>query len=402
MKPNRHLSPSGTDDYLLFFFAICAIGFSQSIVDSTFNNYLDETFHISNMARTVLELPRELPGLLVILFSGLLFFLCNRRLAAISQLLAGIGILSIAFLSSNFSLMLVWLFIFSTGQHLFMPLMNDIGMELAGPQRMGTVLGQLQGAMNLASIAGFLFIFIGFRFFKLGFVASFLIAALFYLLSAYLLFRMRKNRPVSFVQKFRLRKEYGMFYWLSILFGTRKQIFLTFAPWVMVTVFEQKTQTIAFLLLAGGVIGIFFKPWLGQLIDKVGEKTILISEAIVLIFVCLGYGFAGNLFSKDIALAIIFACYILDQLMMSVNMARSTYLRKIALTPEDVTSTLTMGVSIDHVFSISVALIGGLLWQTLNYQVIFILGAGIALLSLFSSMRLRIPQERGVGVKRES
>jgi predicted MFS family arabinose efflux permease len=277
--------------------------------------------------------------------------------------------------------------------------MNDIGMELADPKRMGTVLGRLQGAMNLASIVGALFIFIGFRFFKPSFAAAFSIASLFYLMSAFLLLRMRKNNPVPFVQKFRVRREYALFYWLSILFGTRKQVFLTFAPWVMVTVFGQQTQTIAFLLFAGGVIGIFFKPWLGQLIDKAGEKTILVSEGIILILICLGYGFAENITGKRVALMIVSSCYVLDQLMMSVNMARATYLRKIALVPEDVTSTLTMGVSLDHLFSIAVALIGGILWEAVDYHVIFLLGAGIAFLSLLSSFGINLTMGHRDGTK---
>jgi len=49
-------------DLQLFLAATFVFGFSQSIVDSTFNNYLNETFTISDFQRGFLELPRELPG----------------------------------------------------------------------------------------------------------------------------------------------------------------------------------------------------------------------------------------------------------------------------------------------------------------------------------------------------
>jgi len=38
-----------------------------------------------------------------------------------------------------------------------------------------------------------------------------------------------------------------LYYWLAILYGTRKQIFITFAPWVLITIYKQPTQTIATL-----------------------------------------------------------------------------------------------------------------------------------------------------------
>ncbi|MBN2144364.1 MAG: MFS transporter, partial [Candidatus Aureabacteria bacterium] len=133
-------------DFFLFWMAVCFFGFSQSIVDSTFNNFLSDTFSISNLQRSILEIPRELPGLLVVFIFALLFFLCSRRLAAFAHLLSGLGILLIALFSFNFPVMLVWLFIFSVGQHLFLPLLSSIGMELAKEGQAGKRLGQLGGA----------------------------------------------------------------------------------------------------------------------------------------------------------------------------------------------------------------------------------------------------------------
>jgi predicted MFS family arabinose efflux permease len=200
---------------------------------------------------------------------------------------------------------------------------------------------------------------------------------------------MKKNEPVSAMTKFQLRKEYKLFYWLNILYGTRKQLFLTFAPWVLVTVFKQKTQVLATLLAVGGVIGIFFKPMLGKAIDKLGERFILSAEAVVLVFVCLGYGFAEEIFTETTALFIVFICYVIDQLLLSVSMARATYIQKIAVKPEDVTQTLTMGVSIDHIFSISIAVSGGFIWLKLGYQYVFLLGAIIAVINFFSALQIK-------------
>ncbi len=376
-------------DLQLFMAATVVFGFSQSIVDATFNNYLNETFFISDFQRGFLELPRELPGFLVVFVSALLFFLCSRRLAAFANLLCAFGILFIGIYSPNFSIMLIWLFIFSIGQHLFLPTNQSIGMELARDGKTGRRLGQLSGIANISAIIGSFAILLGFKFFHLNFKISYIVAFLGFLTVSLLIFFMQKNRPLPAKTKFKLKKEYRLFYWLNILYGTRKQIFLTFAPWVLVTVFRQKTHVVAMLLMIGGIIGIFFKPMLGHAIDRLGERFILTTEAVILIFVCLGYGFSSEILSETAAMYIAFFCYVIDQLLISVGMARATYLQKIAVKPEDVNQTLTMGVTIDHAFSIVVAVLGGFVWVRWGYQYVFLLGTFIAVINTFSALRVR-------------
>ncbi len=388
-KKIRHKVDALPRDFQLFLAATFVFGFAQSIVDSTFNNFLNETFSITDFQRGFMELPRELPGFLIIFISALLFFLCSRRQAFVANLLCAFGVLLIGFCSPGFSIMLIWLFIFSIGQHLFIPLNQSIGMELATDGKTGKRLGQFSAVANVSAILGSLAIFIGFKYLNLNFRISYAVAFVAFLTVAILLFLMQKDQPYAAKTKFKLRKEYKLYYWLSILFGTRKQIFLTFAPWVLVTVFRQKTQVLAILLAIGGVIGIFFKPMLGKAIDKLGERFILTAEAVILVFVCIGYGFSKVIFAETPAMIIAFVCYIIDQMLMSVSMARATYMQKIAVVPEDVAQTLTMGVSIDHVFSIGVAVFGGFVWIKWGYQYVFLLGAIIAVVNFFSALRVK-------------
>ncbi len=376
-------------DFKLFLAATFIFAFSQSLVDSTFNNFLNETFFINNLQRGLIELPRELPGFLTIVVSAILFFFCSRRQAAFANVLCAVGILFIGLLSPSFSIMLIWLFIFSVGQHLFIPMNQTIGMELAVEGKTGKRLGQFSALANVATIIGSFAIFVGFKYFHLNFKMSYVTACLGFIAVAILIFMMKRNEPVPMKTKFQLRREYKLFYWLNVLYGTRKQIFLTFAPWVLVTVFQQKTQVLATLLTIGGIIGIFFRPMLGKAIDRLGERFILASEAVILIFVCLGYGFAGYIFPETTALFIVFACYVIDQVVIAVTIARATYIQKIALAPEDVSQTLTMGVSIDHVFSIFIAVLGGFVWIKWGYQYIFLAGAIIAVINFFSALQIK-------------
>jgi predicted MFS family arabinose efflux permease len=378
-------------DMLLFISAIAAAGFAESVFNAIFNNFLDASFRLSSFYRTFLELPRESGGLLIILVSALLFFIPTRRMAAISLLLGAVGLFLMAFFSVTFHWMFVWLFIFSLGQHLFMPINTSISMELAKEGETGKRLGQFNAIRNVAVIIGSFFVFLGFKFFHFNFKIAFSIAAVSYLAAVCVLYMMHPGSSQPPSSHMKLHKEYKLYYWLAILFGTRKQIFLTFAPWVLVTEYHQPTAAIATLLTVAGISGIVFQPILGKTIDTYGEKLVLAAEAFLLIFVCFGYGFSKSLFSEHNAFIIACICFVADQLLMSVNMARSTYLKKIAVKKEHITPTLTMAVSLDHIFSISIALAGGVIWAKWGYQMVFLAGAGIAAVNLISAFFIKLP-----------
>lgn len=376
--------------YVRFITAVAMFGFSSAVYNTIFNNFLSESFNMGNLERGVLELPREMPGLLVVFISMLFFFLPPRKLAAFSHLLAAIGLYLIGHYSVSFSMMLVWLFLYSTGQHLFLPLSTAIGMEFAHDGKTGKSLGKLNAISNFAAIAGSSVVFFGFKYFKFNFSISYTFASMALVISSILLFTLKSEKTQKRETRFILRKEYKLFYWLSILFGTRKQIFLTFAPWVIVTVYGKSTSVVATLMTAAGLIGIIFNPLLGRAVDRFGERFVLMSEAALLIIVCLGYGFAKILFSDSVAFVIASVCYMADQLLLYVSMARSTYLKKIALHPSEVNPSLTMGVTIDHFFSIVIALVSGVIWIKLGYQYVFLAGAVIAIVNLVSAAQIKI------------
>ena len=301
------------------------MGIAYSVYDSTFNNFINDRFALTGFQRSLLEFPRELPGFLVVFISALLWFLCGRRLGVFALILCVVGALLIGFTASTYVIMMLCLFIYSMGQHLFIPLSSSIGMELAHEGQTGRRLGQLNAIRNFATILGSFLVFVGFRFLGFRYQHSFILTAGGLGLAAFLMFMMKPDtaqKPKAFLK---LHKEYRLYYILNIFSGSRKQIFITFAPWVIVNIFKQPTQVIATLLTIGGVIGILFQPVLGRAIDRYGERRIMQIEAVVLVVVCLGYGFSKFLFSEKIAFVSICIFYLLDQMLMSVNMARSMY-----------------------------------------------------------------------------
>lgn len=375
----------------LFIIASFAIGMAGSLVDSSLNNFLNDTFALNGFQRSFLEFPREFPGVITLFVSAALWFLGSRRLGGAAMIFAAVGIFLIGFSSSSYMTMVVFLFIYSLGNHLFMPVSTTVGMELAADGRTGHRLGQLNAIRNAATIVGSFLVFIGFKFLNFNYQTSFTIAAVVFLVAAVLMFMMQPKRSAAPRTFLKLRKEYSLYYALSVLSGARKQIFITFAPWVIVTIFNKPTQTLATLYTIGGIIGILFQPLLGKTIDKFGERFVLTTEAVALVFVCVGYGFSRSVFPENTAFLITCVCYLLDQMLFSVGMARSTYMKKIALDPADIQPALSAAVSVDHVFSISIALLGGVIWNQFGFQYVFLLGMVIAFSNFFVARLIRLP-----------
>jgi predicted MFS family arabinose efflux permease len=382
-------------ELLLFASAAMILGMAISIMNAIFNNFLNERFALSGFERSFLEFPRELPGFLVVFVSAALWFLGSRRLGVFAMLLAGLGAFLIGFASPAYWVMVIWLFIYSMGDHLFMPIAATIGMELAREGQDGRRLGQLNAIRNAAAIGGSFLVVLGFRYLGFTFEITFAIAAAFFLLAAFLLYQMTPTKVAERRNYLQLHKEYKLYYALNVLSGARKQLFITFAPWVLVQVFEQPTQIMATLFTIGGVIGILFQPLLGWTIDRFGERFVLSSEAIILIVVCAGYGFAKFIFAPEIAFLVVCVAFLVDQMIFSVGMARATYMKKIAKEPGDIQPALTAAVTIDHVFSISAALVGGVIWSVYGFQYVFLMGAGLALINFFVALQVRIPPPIG-------
>lgn len=200
-----------------------------------------------------------------------------------------------------------------------------------------------------------------------------------------------KSHKIVSEKRFIFRKEYKMFYILATINGARKQITITFVPWLLIDVYQQPVTTITALFFVVCVINIFFKPWFGRLIDRKGESKALKLEALIMAIACLGFAFALKLFTFKIALVIACVCYVLDKLMESASMARSTYVRKRSKDPSDVARTLTMGQSMDHVVSMTIPLVAGYAWYAggaSGYMYVFIGALSISALNYIVATRI--------------
>jgi len=200
------------------------------------------------------------------------------------------------------------------------------------------------------------------------------------------LFAMRLPNAHLQRPKFIWNERYWLYYTLALLFGARKQVFITFGPWVLIRIFHQPAWIFAQLWIAAAVLGVFFQPMLGRAIDHFGERAVLLTDSVLILLVCLGYGFAHYLSNHAAALGLLYACFVADNLLFGVNMARDTYLSKIVIQKEHLAPTLSLGISINHVVSMSIPALGGLMWIRYGHSSVFLATAGIAvLMGVFSS-----------------
>lgn len=394
-------SSNGKRDFILFLAASAILGISQSIDGSAFNNFLNDSFQITVFQRTLIEIPRELPGFMVVFIAGTLLFLGDRRMAMFANIAAGIGLLLLGRFSFSLGIAVFCTFIYSSGQHLFMPLNNSIGMSFSDNSGIGRRLGLIGSVSTAVYLATSLVTYFVFKRVHVGYSSLFTVAAAAYLVSALLIGLMSKQKPAvkdaqagEKPKRFVFRKQYTLFYLLSVVYGARKQIFITFGPWVLIKAFDQGVGTFALLgfFIAGA--GMLFKPLVGYIIDKKGERFVLVCDAILLVVVCIGYGFAetftrGMGLSAVWALSIVCVCYVADQMLASTGIARATYLRKIAVNEEDVSLTLSMGVSMDHIVSMIIPFCGAFLWNAAGYSFVFLGGAVIAVINFVLALRIK-------------
>lgn len=404
------MSTKKRNEIYLFFAVIVAVNLALGFSDGLFSNYFKDVYHTDGFHRGLIELPREMPGVLTFFLISAVSFLGDITIAIFAQGIAAVGLIVLGFVTPSFGVMLIFLFINSLGVHLYMPLRDSIGMSLSEPDQIGKRMGQYGGISFAVLTAAGLTVFFLFRFGVFSFDSkikwTFVVAAAFYLLAVVMMIwlktetgQMRTKR-----EKVRLifRKEYKFYYLLAIVFGVQKQVMLVFGPWVLIETLGQRVDTIVLLGIVASTLGMFFMPQLGKWIDRFGVKKLLYADALSFIFVYLCYGAlsqgfnTGVLAKVGIPLILTCALFVVDRLSSQMGIIRVIYLKSIALQPSDVTPTLSLAMMMDHVVSIIVGVTGGLLWITFGSHYIFYTVAALSLVNLVVAILVKDPRKMEV------
>jgi predicted MFS family arabinose efflux permease len=358
-------------DFKLLAFAMASVGVFFGIQLTLFNNFIVERLAIAPHELGYMEALREVPGFLNFLFLALVVTVYPPISAAVCLIVMGLGIAGYASISSVAGLILFSV-IWSIGFHCWVPLSQSMALLYSPAGKKGRWLGQLRSVESLAwllTIGAAIFLFD-----RIGYNGLFIMAGLATCLGGGAIFFASRRKPSSVERAFVLKRRYGVYYALQFLQGWRKQMFITFAIFALVKVHGMPVQTTMVLVLINQFLVTLTGPTMGRLVDRFGERACLSVSYVGLACVFLGYAFIENR-------SILYVLYCVDNLFFVGGIALTTYINRIA-EPEDLKPTLSMGVTWNHVSSVSAPLIGGFAWHFFGYQVIFVMGAVIALISL--------------------
>jgi hypothetical protein len=122
------------------------------------DNYLAEIVHIDAFERGIVEFFRELSGLLVVLFLALMYKLSGIRVFKISVALMLAGVADLLVAGSSKFLVVLFMVIYSMGEHLNMPMRSALSLSFAKEEKGGLLLELTNVLRQFGSIVGLVII----------------------------------------------------------------------------------------------------------------------------------------------------------------------------------------------------------------------------------------------------
>jgi predicted MFS family arabinose efflux permease len=381
MLSSQTKQPSIRRDWGLFGALTFCFAFGFAVYNGIFQNFIREMLHVSPSQLGVLESLRETPGLLTAPIAGTLVAFAEPRLAGLALLVCALGIGATGIAGDYWTLVAINVF-WSTGFHLWSSVSPSITLSLAGGREGGRHLGRMSAIGSVAVL-----IALGSaRFFKtyLTYKTLFFIAGVMIACAGVLAFLLSAHAASGQRQPIILRREYSLYYVLTFLEGCRRQIFSTFASYVLILVYNTPVQTMLSLAFVNAAVSTVAAPAAGRLIDRFGERRML-----TLYYICIACVFAGYATLQKVHL--LYLLFITDSALFAFSMGITVFLNRI-VRQGDLTPSLAMGTTMNHVAAVVMPVLGGVLWKTLNdYRIPFWIGFGVVFFSLMAV--LRIPAE---------
>ncbi len=376
---------------------------SLNVVQTISPNYFRDEIGMDGALNGYLIAIRELPGFLLIFVAALLLRLGMARATALSLAIMGVGY---AFYASagSFPSLIIPTLIGSVGFHSWLQLQDALGLSLARPGEEGSVLGRFRGigfAGSMLALAAVLAVVLGVDWatgdlranqgpwLRGMYVASGVAAVI----GAIAILRFPVSEDARAAARaapaITWRREYGLYYWLSFLDGSRMQIYFAFAPFVLVEQFGVDALRLTTLLIVSSLINWRTGALVGRLVDRFGEKRILTVGYALHLVVFLGFAFSRNVW-------LLYLTYLGYNFLFLFSIGTTTYLRKICRR-EDLAPSLAMGVSLSHLTAIVVPIVGAALWERLGYQFPFLFGTVFVFGSLWLTQKIDVARQRVAG-----
>ena len=378
-------TPAGRG-FVLIAGATAAVGFAMAANQNIVSNYFEDSLGLSGSQFGYITAIREIPGFLLIFLTALFYRLSLPHLTAGALLLLAVGY-GFFGLSTSFWTVAPWVIISSMGYHTWLQTQAALGMSLTTENKSGGILGKLAAINQAGALVAMAFVLVVFHFDWLNFEQTFVICGLAALIAALLIFRFPhmhdgkvQERSVE-RERIVFRKEYRLYYWLSVLDGARQQIFFSFGLWVLVDHFSLGVPAISAIMLVTAFIAMSVGPWIGRQIDERGERTTLGVINIAYIIALLGYALIDQ-----VGIAVL--CYVIYSFIFPLStMGASVYIRKIA-PARDVAPSLAMGLTMQHAAAVVVPIVTGFVLNFVGYQIPFLIATVFAAITILVTRKL--------------
>lgn len=370
---------------------LCAIG--SGLHKGILDNYVAEMAHMNELDRGIMEFFREVPGLLLILILAVFYRSTAETMYKVSMIFMAAGMIIQSIIDPNKVLVIMAIFIYSTGEHIQIGMRNTLTLEYSKQGHGGLALGYQSSMMQIGNLLGYIAVIGAFAYVASAqlFQPVFMIAAGFMAIAMFVSFQLRGNSQTDKNKsRFYFRKKFTKYYMLEIFYGARKQVFFTFGPYVLILFYGADAGTISLLFAISAIACFVLSPLVGKLIDRIGYKTVMVADTLILILVCFFYGFAHHLFSMEVAFIVCCVNYILDSVISLASMASNVYVQDISDSQEEMRATISTGISVNHLITIFIALLGGWIWNTLGIETLFIISAILGLLNSLYAATIKV------------
>jgi predicted MFS family arabinose efflux permease len=371
--------------------------FGFNIWRGVFNNFAVEVLGVRADQIGLIQSLREVPGLMGFALGFLVLLLSERRVMGLSVLLLGVGLV-ISGGADTLSVLMLGTMAMSIGFHFFYPSNSSVVLMGVGKDEAPKLLGRLGSVSAIAAALAMVIVWIFVDGLQVGplTVPGWGYRNLLYVTGGVVVvgsfFAIRNGRTdrqggQRLKRKVVFRREYWLYYALTFLMGCRRHIFTTFAIFMLVEVHGISVRQTATLFLINNLVNSYAAAQLGRVVARFGERRVLTFNFVGLIGVFLGYAYVPYL-------PVLCLLFVLDHIFFGFNLAVDSYFQKIARTPEEITSNVSMAQTINHISALMVPVLGGILWEQVAPSATFLAGAAIAAVSVAFVQLIRTPPLR--------
>lgn len=137
MNPTKELIYKKDTNLKLFVVTVLLTGLAYGLYRGVQDNYLAEIVHITEFERGIVEFFRELPGLLLVFILAAMYRFSETNVFKVGTAVMLAGVLGLLFTGSSKVVVILFMVVFSTGEHVVMPIKSSMSLYLAQKDKGG-------------------------------------------------------------------------------------------------------------------------------------------------------------------------------------------------------------------------------------------------------------------------